>query len=335
MKRRYQGGPEHPTLFERFVSRVHLPYAVVCLILAVIPGFGGSNFGQSPVDWVFWSLLAFYMFYIIRYMRLRVLETEAEIVPLCPGGEDIFHKAFGSLSHLGGQILTMFAMGFLAVIYFLRLFRFADFFHLTFATSTVFLFGVAFGSAFWVYLSSMIGVYALGKNPLKLRSFYDDAMLGVRPLGSLSLQLTVVYLGLSGVAALATSFFPDIVSILLLSGFTLMGVVLFFLPLTSIHLLMQQEKDREHTVIRKELSDMIQKPKQQVSHSIETTLADLETLFRDFRSLLALDLSERKVMSVPTWPYDSKILSQLTIVIISVTAIILGQIIIVVLHLGY
>jgi hypothetical protein len=328
-----QKGAERPTLFERFADRLPLPYPWLCLILAVIPGYGASNFGQNLVDWWLWSLLAFYMFYIIRYMRMRVLKSKWEIVPLCPDGEDTFRKAFGRLSHLAGQILSMFAMVSLAIFYFLRLFRVADFFHLTFAVSTVLLFGVAFGSGFWVYLSSLTGVYDLGKNPLKLKSFYEDAMLGVRPLGSLSLQLTIVYLGLSGVAALATAFFPDIVSISLLSGLTVLGVVLFFYPLTGIHRLMQQEKDREHALIRRELSDLVQKPKQQVPHSIDTTLADLELLFRDFRSLLALDLSERKVLSVPTWPYDSKILSELTIVIISVTATIVAQIIIVALHL--
>ncbi len=277
--------------------------------------------------------MAFYMFYIIRYMRLRVLKTEAEIIPLCPDGEKTFDKAFGRLSDPLGQILSMFLIGFLAMLYFFRLFRFADFFHLAFAGGTVFLFSVAWGSAFWVYLGSITGVYALGRNPLKLKSFYNDAMLGVRPLGSLSLRLTIVYLSVSGLGAVATAFFADIVSILLLSSFTVLGVALFFLPLTGIHRLMQEEKDREHALIRHELSDLVQKPKQQISHSIDTTLADLETLFRDFRSLLALDLSERKVMNVPTWPYDSKILSQLTIVIISVTATILAQIIIVAVHL--
>lgn len=333
MNRSSHAGPEQPTLFERFADRLPLPYPALCLILAILPGYGASNFGESPLDWVLWTLLAYYMFYIIRYMRLRVLVTEVEIVPLCPEGEETFHKAFGRLSNPVGQISAMLVISIFSVLYFFRLFRFSDLIHLGFAVSTLFLFAVAWGSAFWVYLGSLTGVYVLGKNQLKLKSFYDDTMLGVRPLGSLSLRLTIVYLAVSGLGALATSFFPDIVSILLLSSFTVLGVALFFLPLTGIHRLMQQEKDREHALIRHELSDLVQKPKQQVSHSINTTLADLENLFRDFRALLALDLSERKVLSVPTWPYDSKILSQLTIVAISVTAIIIAQFIIVALHL--
>ncbi len=333
MTRHHRDGPKRPALVEQFACRLHLPYIWLSLALAIVPGYGGSNFGQSPIDWALWSFLFFYMLYIIRYMRLRVLKSEAEILPLCPDGEETFDKAFGRLSDPRGQVLSMLVIGLFAAFYFFRLFRFVDFFHLAFGFSTAFLFGVAWGSAFWVYLGSITGVYSLGRNPLKLKSFYDDAMLGVRPLGSLSLQLTSVYLSVSLLGALATSFFPDIVSILQLSGFTVLGVVLFFLSLAGIHKLMQQEKDREHALIRRELSDLVQKPKHQASHSIDTTLADLETLFRDFRSLLALDLSERKVMSVPTWPYDSKILSQLTIVILSVTAIIIGQIIIVVLNL--
>ncbi len=277
--------------------------------------------------------MAFYMFYLIRYMRLRVLETEKEIIPLCPEGEENFHKAFGRLSRPVGQILAMLVIGIIAIFYFWRLFSFSDFFHLAFATGTVFLFSVAWGSVFWIYLSSLTGVHDLGRNPLRLKSCYDDAMLGLRPLGSLSLQLTIVYLSISGLGALATAFFADAVSIILLSSFTVLGVALFFLSLTSIHRLMLQEKDREHALIRRELSNLVRKPKHQVSNSLNTTLADLEGLLMDFRDLLAFDLSERKVMSVPSWPVDSRILSQLALVTFSVTASIIAQIIIVALHL--
>lgn len=333
MKTQHQGGPERPSLLEQFASYLHIPYLWLALVLAIIPGYGGSNFGQSLIDWVLWSLLAFYMFYIVRYMRLRVLKSEEEIIPLCPDGQETFDKAFGRLSSPRGQILSMLLIGIFAVLYFFRLFRSADFLHLVFAVSTVFVFGVVWGSAFWVFLGSITGVYALGRNPLKLKSFYDDAMLGVGPLGSLSFYLTIVYLSVSVLGALATAFFADIVSILQLSGFTVLGVVLFFLSLNGIHRLMEQEKEREHALIRHELSDLVQKPKKQVSHSVETTLEDLERLFIDFRALLALDLSDRKAMSVPTWPYDSKIIGQLTIVVLSVVAIIIGQIVIVALHL--
>ncbi len=277
--------------------------------------------------------MAFYMFYIIRYMRLRVLDTETEITPLCPEGEETFHKAFGRLSRPVGQILAMLAIGIIAIFYFSRLSRFVDSFHLAFAASTVFLFSVAWGSVFWVYLSSLTGVHALGRNPLRMKSCYDDAMLGVRPLGSLSLQLTIVYLSVIGLGALATAFFADSVSIMLLSSFTVIGVALFFLPLTSIHRLMLQEKSREHALIRRELSNLVRKPKHQVSNSLNTTLSDLEDLLMDFRDLLAFDLSERKVMSVPSWPFDSRILSQLALVTFSVTATIIAQIIIFALHL--
>lgn len=171
-------GPEEPTIFERFASRLYLPYSAVCLILAIIPGYGGSNFGQSSLSWVLWTVLAFYMFYVIRYMRLRVLDTEAEVIPLCPEGEETFREAFGRLSRPLGQVLAMLVIGIIAIFYFFRLFSFADFFHLAFAASTVTLFSVAWGSVFWVYLSSLTGVRDLGKNPLRLKSCFDDTMLG-------------------------------------------------------------------------------------------------------------------------------------------------------------
>ncbi len=90
-------GPEQLTLFERLVRRLRIPYWLACLLLAIVPGYASSNFGESVLSWLLWTLLAFYMFYIIRYMRTKVVEAESEIIPLCPRGEETFHKAFSHL----------------------------------------------------------------------------------------------------------------------------------------------------------------------------------------------------------------------------------------------
>src|SRR3989442_14326880 len=83
-------GPEVLTLFERFVQHLRIPYWLVCLLLAIVPGYASSNFGESTIGWILWTILAFYMFYVIRYMRLKVVRAESELLSLSPDGEEGF-----------------------------------------------------------------------------------------------------------------------------------------------------------------------------------------------------------------------------------------------------
>ncbi|TMI32083.1 hypothetical protein E6H29_03040, partial [Candidatus Bathyarchaeota archaeon] len=120
-------GPEQLTLFERLVRRLRIPYWLACLLLAIVPGYASSNFGESVLSWLLWTLLAFYMFYIIRYMRTKVVEAESEIIPLCPRGEETFHKAFSHLPKSSPQLVLWLTIGLISIFYFSRLFRFSSY----------------------------------------------------------------------------------------------------------------------------------------------------------------------------------------------------------------
>src|SRR2546427_11483807 len=108
-------GPEVLTLFERFVQHLRIPYWLVCLLLAIVPGFASSNFGESTIGWILWTILAFYMFYVIRFMRLKVVRAEAELLVLFPDGEEGFHNAFGRIGQRKFQVFFWFLVGALII----------------------------------------------------------------------------------------------------------------------------------------------------------------------------------------------------------------------------
>jgi len=268
--------------------------------------------------------LAFYMFYVIRYMRLKVVRAESELLPLCPDGEESFHRAFGRIGHRKSQVFFWLLVGSLNILYFFRLFRFTGQVYLTLTVANVLLFAVAWGTVFWVYMSSIYGLYVLGRQPLKLKAYSEDAMLGVSPIGYLSLHLAIVYLSVIALGAVATSLYADLFTITSLITFVIIGGALFFLLDARL---------REHSLLRSQFNQLVTIPQDQVPSSSETTLSDLHALLSDLKGLIALEIVERKAVSMPTWPFDSKVLGQLTLVIASATATIIAQIILLALNI--
>src|SRR5256712_2427475 len=272
-------GPEETTLYEKFVNRVRVPYPLVCLLLALVPGYASSNFGESVVGWILWTILAFYMFYVIRYMRLKVVRAESELLPLCPDGEETFHRAFGHIAQQKSQVFLWVMVGSISILYFFRLFRFTGYIYLGLTVANISLFAVAWGTVFWVYLSSIYGLHILGQEPLNLKDFREDATLGVRPLGYLSLHLAFVYLSVIALGALATSFFPDLFTTASLLAFVIIGGALFFLPLRSMHRTMQKQRVREHSSIRSQFRELVASSKD-LGYS-EKSLSHLHGLLAD------------------------------------------------------
>src|SRR2546427_453805 len=228
-------GPERLTLVERFIGLFQLPYLVGSLILASIFGLG------SPAAFVFQYLdtfdvnhayqrfslyyasqgmpisqsvgvtiavisliLTFYGFYIIRYMRLKLVAAEPKLLAILPEGEKAYHKAFGRV-YSTTPILLLTILEFIAVFpaYIASALSIGlGFFGLVYVIINHVVFLLPFSALFWVYFSSVWGLHKLGKQPLRLKSFYQDRMMGLRPMGSLSLSLAFAYFSVFALQAL-------------------------------------------------------------------------------------------------------------------------------------
>ena len=344
-------GPERETLFERFVGLLHLPYAGGSFLLAlllgppavvlveyvtkssldnvvmVLTGSESVSVLQTVSSEALIVLANFAVFYGVRDMRLRLLRTEAEIVSLCPRGEEDFHKAFRrvSLSRPPLVIAAVFAL-LIVLPTVLAEPPIPEARRITGILRIVTFLGVA--TFIWVYASSLRGLHELGKGMLRLKPFYEDGMLGSRPLGSFSLRLAFSYLNPLGLVLLATSIVPDPSTTVLLSILTAVGVVMFFLPLNSIHQAMLESKRKEQASIRAQLRQVMQRSSIMDKEASDATLKDLEIRLSDLAELQALDMAQREVASIHTWPFDTQILGKLTVIILSVTAAVIARLII-------
>jgi hypothetical protein len=352
------GGPGSPTLAERFIVAFHLPYVLGCILVGFVL-FGILNtvlskyvetadlwqaviVALSPQSLVESALFA-YSFYVPRYMRTKLLESGRSLPALMPEREEGFRKTFRGISAVRPQVATWIV--FLAALL-LALsvpvafggtspFRFntdSTFSLLEFLATIVdvvslAVISLALSSVVWTYWSISKGMLRFSSAPLELRPYYEDAFLGLRPVGSLALSLATVYFGFIALfllSLLTSSSTPSIGDLVGVGGFLfgliLLGLFLFFLPLTKLHGRMIAEKRSARAALNPRLRTLFQE-------SSPNPGSD------DAAHVLRLDLMDRKVAAMALWPYDIGILGRLSVIAASVTAILISRIIALVFHI--
>ncbi|MGI0149060.1 MAG: hypothetical protein ACREDF_05970, partial [Thermoplasmata archaeon] len=92
-------------------------------------------------------------------------------------------------------------------------------------------------TALWVLGFSLVAVYRIGKLPMRLQPFTADRTLGLRPFASTTFRLTAVYYALVLVTILSDVDAPvrPQYTVARSLGFVFLGVLLFVLPLRSLH----------------------------------------------------------------------------------------------------
>lgn len=342
-------GPERPTLVERVLGWLPMPYVWAALLVAAVLGPPGSLllayletgdlagslesffYGYLPARlWqrllavVLWYVFYAILFWAIRHARLSVLEAEADLAPLLPEPA-VFQRAFGSLSRLGPALL----IGLVMETLFIGDYR-ARLAHAPGSVSRVYeaLSGpplyLMVGTALWVYGTALWGLYRLGRGPLRLKPFYEDRTMGLRPLASLSLSLSFAYFVLLLIMVLMLFIGPvrpeyvgTVIALLLL------GLALFFLPLIGAHARMKQEKEALQAVIRERWRDVLARnlAPPGISNPRSPAGADVDD------AVVTLEALERKVNAVPTWPFDLSILGKLGVMALPVLAGLVTQLV--------
>ena len=269
-------------------------------------------------------------------MRQKLLKSETYLSRLLPGGEEDFHKLFGRVSALKPQLVAW------AVVSILLLTEF-NIIPLIFpgpAAQTVVSSGprtalgqgastltglfqflvttLVLSSLAWVYYGVLRGLHRMGSAALNFSPFYKDQFLGLKPVGSLALSLAAAYFGFEVLfiaAGLASP--PSFIDLIevggLLVGLVCIGVLAFFLPLRKLHERMALQKSLERAKLAERLALVVEpaRPEQKSEG--------------DAVEVLKLDLMDRKVSSIATWPFDFQILGKLTIIILSVTTALLTR----------
>jgi hypothetical protein len=345
-----RSGIERPGGLERYLQLIPIPYSWVCVIWALIfspigtipfvildartpegayktvlsvTGLQGvpDPLPELAVYLTVFIALVFFIIYYLAYLRQRIIRAEPELSPVL--SKVSFHRSFDSVTsrrwplviaifvlaqNLSGAIFaSIFAMlGPIAKVDFVILVVFLSF---------------ASADFIWVYARSLWGLYKIGKESLTLTSYQEDDMLGVRPLGTLSLSISLGFSGVLGLLLLLIAVAP-IASFREPSGLfgfavLVLVVLLFFvLPLYSIHQKMVAEKQHEKAVHRAEYRKLLK----EIRDGSPPHAGDVSRL----EAILMHDLTEKRISAIPTWPFDTSILGRLTAILLSVTAIILS-----------
>src|SRR2546428_13987201 len=126
------------------------------------------------------------------------------------------------------------------------------------ATSPVSLVGITilsaiafmiYGAAFGVYLSGFWGVSRFGREPLRLKKFYEDRMLGLRPLGQIVVSSAAIFSVAITITLGASLITGDVPSLAINLTIVAIGLSMNFLPLVGIHRRMVGAKEEEEAKI--------------------------------------------------------------------------------------
>ena len=339
-------GPERVTLVERVVGAFRLRYlqgAVLVSLILTSPLYfttryldkGDIGFALTPifdnrsvppegwvlgvVNFVMYTLIILYPLIATRYVRLRLVQTEPELRPLLSRGDTTIH------GHFGGVSRNLPPLG-LAILFFLLSSPYSfnalqsggPAFFVYFLTAWPLTLFVV-GSFTWVFVRSLWGVYTLGKEPVTLRTSLDDRMFGAGPFGSLSLSLTLSYVGFLGIGVLLFvtdpfGQFPTPIFAVFVLTLSL-GAALFFVPLFSIHGKMVRQKGEESRTLREEKRDLLLtgfRPDDE--GGADKYLASLSTV----------EMREKTLAATATWPFDTSVIGKLVAILLSVAAILLS-----------
>jgi predicted neutral ceramidase superfamily lipid hydrolase len=154
-------------------------------------------------------------------------------------------------------------------------------------------------------------------------------MLGVKPFGNLSLSLSIVYFFAMAILILisATEAMGSVsvggTFIILLVTFSIIGIALFIAPLYTVHKRMVEEKDMELTQLRSQVYKSVEAGKPET----QDTVAEMKKRLDNLTSVMALEMAEKNLNSIPNWPIDAPIISKFATIIISVIAILLANLI--------
>jgi len=347
-------GLERPTFVERAIAAIPLPYLVTCTIVALLvtgPGYFLARLIETGGDWnqtvaaIFGDAFALplwrsvpliilsvgfelYLLWLVRHSRLHIARYAKEIAPLLPGGDADVRRIFG---HLYWRLPVIGLAAAFGLFFFLLLleplppaFGVLDFVIL--GVNLVFLPFVD-AQVIWNYAATIWGVHRIGRQALRLRPLFEDPMLGLRPLGSLSLGATFYFFGALVIIIAEVTLSPDPVRpayLAFLIVLVLFGAGLMFLPLVSIHRLMVAEKRRAIDEAGTRAGG-IYAPLMAGNPTSEPSLHEVRDLLLRTHGILVHREEERRIQALPTWPFETRAMTRIAAITLTGVVAVLGR----------
>jgi len=184
-------------------------------------------------------------------------------------------------------------------------------------------------SFLWIYGYSMYAIHLAGKLPLRLRPFTEDRTLGLRPFGTASLRLASIYavfpitwtfielvrFDVEIPGGISIAFAPiRLTDIIFSVGLILVGIVLFFLPLLSIHKRLLEAKRQELSWVTPRYTTVIARLKEQIPKTPEEDKASQSQALAD--ELTMVRQIQQDIQRIQSWPFDVGVVSKLATVLV-------------------
>jgi len=173
-----------------------------------------------------------------------------------------------------------------------------------------------------VYLSGLWGVSRFGSEPLRLKKFYEDRMLGLRPLGQIVVSSAAIFSVAITITLGASLITGDVPSLAINLAIVAIGISMIFLPLIGIHRQMvgaKEEEEAKLSSLSKELftvSENSGAPNQEDSPS--TNVKDLIEL----EKFLAL---REEASKISEWPFEPRNVERLIAILLAIFAALLAR----------
>ncbi len=284
---------------------------------------GSEPLAFSVVKAVFFNVFLFMTLYAVRYYRTKILSAESDLSTLSPAGEEGFHEAFGGMSSPIGTSLLALGLGVVYVVP--RAISSAGTFTLAFSLISDSMSALIIGTGLWEYLYGQWGLRKFGATEITLKPYYEDRMLGLRPLGSIAVSMGLAFFSQAGIALVGSSVAGDPVNMGVLVCLLALGVAMLYLPLAGIHRKMAMQKRAELMALQNQVGDVLGKG------GFEK--GDVESELGGIGKLLRVHVARDEISSVPTWPFDTRAVERLTALMIAIITVVLARIAQIGLHL--
>jgi hypothetical protein len=256
--------------------------------------------------------------YLVRYLRRKIQAAEPKLSALAADGAAGYARAFRVMGGTTG--IAFFALVFFILYFPPRAQIATDPVSLVGMVVLTFIAALVYATAFWTYLSGLWGVYRFGRERLVLRPFYEDRLLGLRPLGYVvttfawifSVAITVT-LGSEFVVGATDSIAINLVIVAL-------GVAMLFLPLKGIHSIMGRVKDEEMTKLSSRGKGLLTEAVYE-EHGGEPSLSRIQELLE----IQMFQLLKTEASNISEWPFQPGSIERLVGILLAISGVLLGR----------
>lgn len=164
------------------------------------------------------------------------------------------------------------------------------------------------------------------KLPFSLKPFTEDRLLGLKPFATMALHLTTIHQAIIAVIAVPNILMPWVALpvIVFWAGLWLAGLTFFFPPIFVMRDKLIRSKQEALKWVASRYTRILERLKASGDNPLDEGFAN---------ELVAVDMIQRDIDRLPSWPFDSGFVARLAAVMLSVITTVVVRAITIILKL--